>query len=187
MSHDLVKAPLLEAAKDVANFFLTPLRWSKNIGINTTDTMFKIMGSNIEDNNDNSKIESDENRSVYDLAKPNLELSAIIYYYTELLSETKNRVADLAKDNYLSTSSNTKNPSDVELLKNAFNFVKEKSKIIKSCTVESTTTSVALAEYKESLEQLENLRKKLNIGSGTLDVFKTVRFCFYFSCLIVYC
>jgi hypothetical protein len=178
MSHDLVKAPL-EVAKGVANFFLTPLRWSKNIGINTTDTMFKIMGNNIEDNNENSKIESDEHKSVYDLAHPNLELSGIIYYYTELLTETKNRVAKLAKQNCLTISPYGKDPSHVVLLQNAFNFVNEKSKIMKSCTVESTTSGVALAEYKESLEQLENLRKKMTIDSGTMDVFKTVRFSFF--------
>jgi hypothetical protein len=177
MSHDLAKAPL-EAAKGVANFFLAPLRWSKNIGINTTDTMCKIMGGNIEDNIENKNIVSEEHKSVYDLANRNLELSGIIYYYTELLTETKNRVANLAKAKGLTISPNGKDPSHVALLQNAFNFVNEKSKIIKSSTVESTTTAVALAEYKESLEQLENLGKNLNIDSGTMDVFKTVRFFF---------
>ena len=104
--------------------------------------------------------------SVYDLAEPNLDLCSMIYFYTELRSETKKLIKKFADEKGLSTESKS-TPSDLEILYNAINEVETRFEQLKV----SSNPTVALSKYKDSEKQLENLSTKFNITEGDVKVF----------------
>jgi len=77
---------------------------------------------------------------------------------------------------------NPKEPSDVMVLRTAINVVVN-DKLELSNSPEGTISAIcccstlSLKEYKDSIEQLDSLRKRFKLDQGDIDVFKTVRTC----------
>jgi len=166
----LGRAPI-DTTKNVLRFFFSPLHFGKTIATNTTDTFFKIIGTSTEDVP--SQIENGEREdSVYDMACSNCDISSIVYYYTELRSETKRLLKNFALKNKMTVDcSNPSDPSDVMVLAAAFRNIDKQSVLIKS--PESTASAKALKDYKVSMEQLSVLMKRFRLDEGDIDVFKT--------------
>lgn len=108
-----------------------------------------------------------EERSLFDLASPNLDLCFIIYYYTELRSATKLKLKAFAENKKLSYKFG-KNPSDIEILYNALREVKKTRDNLEI----ALSPSVAVADYKASLKGIENLKKRFNLTSGDIKVLE---------------
>lgn len=169
----------VETAKDLANLALWPVRVGKTVATNTADTFFRVVvGTNTMDvpaqslQLENKETVLCENGSVYGMADDNIRIASIIYYYTELRSKTRKLLKNFALKNDMTVDcTNPKDPSDVMVLKTAIMFVNDNSKKIKS--PEATASAKALKDYKDSVEQLDNLRKRFKLDQGDIDVFTT--------------
>ena len=168
-AYNLARLPI-DAAKGIGKLIFWPVHFGKTVATNTVDTMFKIAGTNTED-----VPKEQGGESIYDMAKSNLDIASMIYYYTELRSEIKHNLKEFAKEKgmILDSDDQSQPSKKVNNLHNAVQFVKKTSEIIRS--PESTSSMAALKEYQTSIEQLDGLCKKYKLDKGDLDVFKTVR------------
>jgi predicted lipase len=107
--------------------------------------------------------------NLYDIAAPQLNLSILIYFYTELRSSTKILLEKFAKEKKMTHTPNTETPSDVNVLYNAIDSVDTYLAKLE----ESTDSAAAVKDYKLSLEGLENLKRQLNLTSGDVQIFET--------------
>ena len=178
-AYDIGRLPI-DAAKNVAKLVTAPIHFSKTLTTNAVDTAFKVIGTNTEDSPQKRYLGKN---SVYEMANSNLDIAGLIYYYTELRSETRRLLKAFAIEKGMSCDvSHPSDPSDLILLHNAVKFVEKSENIIKS--PESTASVEGLKEYQNSIAQLEGLRKKYKLDVGDVDVFKAVR-CLLRSCLFI--
>mmetsp|Transcript_44196 Transcript_44196/g.49903 ORF Transcript_44196/g.49903 Transcript_44196/m.49903 type:complete len:587 (-) Transcript_44196:109-1869(-) len=177
----------------VADFLLTPVYVGKQIGMNTADKLLNVVtgtsnnegekmmmikdGTNNVDEDGKEKCASSSSsneQSVYDLAKPMLALSTISYYYTELRSVTRSKAFQFADTHNISTECIGGKPSDFIVLYNAIKFVETSLKNIKVViTNEDDGDGENENRYRDSLIQLEMLRKKLQLDEGDIKILTT--------------
>jgi hypothetical protein len=110
--------------------------------------------------------EPKEGESVYDIAKPMLDISSIIYYYTELRSETKDRLKKYAKNFKLSDG-------QIDNIRNAIAYTETSLQAVKEANQADASASNVLATYQDSLKQLEDIKKRYKLSSGDVEVFAT--------------
>mmetsp|Transcript_4630 Transcript_4630/g.6756 ORF Transcript_4630/g.6756 Transcript_4630/m.6756 type:complete len:516 (+) Transcript_4630:139-1686(+) len=107
-----------------------------------------------------------DGESVYDIAEPMLDIASIIYYYTELRSETKNRLMKYAEKFNLSTK-------QIDDIRNAIVFTETSLEALKQVDQADASSSNVLADYQVSLKQLEDIKNRFNLTSGDIEVFAT--------------
>jgi hypothetical protein len=107
-----------------------------------------------------------DGESVYDIAEPMLDIASIIYYYTELRSETKNRLMKYAEKFNLSTK-------QIDDIRNAIAFTETSLEALKQVDQADASSSNVLADYQVSLKQLEDIKNRFNLTSGDIEVFAT--------------
>ena len=97
-----------------------------------------------------------------------LDNASIIYYYTELRSETTKRL-----DAYRVKLQRTK--EEIATIRNAIQYKQDIFKTLKETDESSPLAADALKKYKESLKQIEDLkvRKMPNLSDGDLEVLET--------------
>jgi hypothetical protein len=110
--------------------------------------------------------EPKEGESVYDIAKPMLDIASIIYYYTELRSATKNRLLNYGETFNLSTR-------QIDDIRNAIAYTETSLEAVKQADEADASSSSAVATYQDSLKQLEVIKKRYNLTTGDVDVFAT--------------
>lgn len=110
--------------------------------------------------------------TVYDVAEPMLDIASIIYYYTELRSETKKILMEFAEKFELSVK-------EIDVVRNAIANTKTKLEALKATNEADASVSGALASYQESMIQLENLKIRYKMTDGDVEVFAT-----YFDILV---
>ena len=154
----------------MANVLTAPIRLAVGLpmaaSLAVNNLLFKKDIKSGERPSDETLIKLEE-RSLYDLASPNLDLCFIIYYYTELRSSTKLRLKSFAEKKKLSFKFG-KTPSDIELLYNAFRGLKKTRANLET----ALSPSVAIAEYKGSLNGIEDLRIRFNLTSGDIKILE---------------
>jgi hypothetical protein len=167
-AYNIARLPI-DTAKGIGELIFWPVHFGKTVATNTVDTMFKIAGTNTED-----VPKEQGGESIFDMAKSNLDIASMIYYYTELRSEIKLKLKEFAKQKgmILDSDDQSQPSKKVNDLYNAVQFVKTTSEIILS--PESTSSMDAMNRYQTSIEQLDKLCKKYKLDKGDLDVFKTV-------------
>jgi len=148
-----------------------PIEVGKTLATNAVDTAFKVAGTNTMDV-PCEKTRTAGKESVYDAAKSNLDISAMVYYYSELRGVVKRRTVDFAEEKGLSVAWDPKNQSDLFVLSNAVQLVVRSKKALLSSR-SSKEAAAALMEYQATLEQLDGLRRKFGLDEGDMDVFKT--------------
>lgn len=169
---DLARWPI-DTAKAVGQAAVWPLHVSKTLATNAVDTAFKIAGTNTEDvPHPNPK--AIEGKTVYDVAKSNLDVSAMIYYYTELRSEIKILLRSFASDKNIDFE------KDVPVLQGAFKMVSDRLAALEggSTAVESTSspngkTAKAVKDYRQSLADLEGLCERFELTTADREILKT--------------
>jgi len=167
-----VRAPIV----DTADFLLTPVKLSKNIAINTADTLLNVLTGTINEDEKllglHQRDRSLSSSSVYGIAKPMLDLSTIMYYYTELRTVAKRRMIRHAEKKRVSTTGKIGSKSEFLVLVNAIQLVESNLKKLSDVGGENSDRTV-INEYRKSLKQLEQLRKKLKLDEADIDIFTT--------------
>ena len=111
-------------------------------------------------------IKPKDGESVYDIAQPMLDIASIIYYYTELRSETKNLLMKYAKKLNISTN-------EIDVIRNAIVKTQTTLEVVKQLDQADASSSTALTDYQVSLKQLEDIKSRFNLTSGDIEVFTT--------------
>lgn len=172
-AYQLARLPI-EAAQGTAGLLLWPLRIGKTVATNTVDMAFKLIGANTEDDV-LSIVNGDEKKdnSIHEMAVSNLDIAAMIYYYTELRSATKKKLRAFAIENGMEIKSvDNDDPCDLLILYNALNLVSKTEAGLRSPEPTDAGTK-ALEEYRSSLAQLEDLKTRFGLDKGDIDVFQT--------------
>lgn len=167
LQYQLVRLPY-DTAKKAGQIAVWPIHFGKTIATNTVDTMFKVIGTNTED----KPLTGEIGESVYDMAKFQLDIASMIYYYTELRSEIKKSAKALAVANKMTVDMVGDTECDLMVLKNACMYVKSCTERISS--PEPTNGAVYLQKYQESIAQLNTLKERFGLDDGDLKVFQTV-------------
>lgn len=118
-------------------------------------------------------IKPKDGESVYDIVQPMLDIASIIYYYTELRSETKNLLMNYKKKFNLATN-------EIDVIRNAILKTQTTLEDVKQLDQADASSSTALIDYQISLKQLEDIKNRFNLTSGDIEVFTT-----YFNILKV--
>jgi len=123
--------------------------------------------------------DSDTWTSVYDVADPMMDITTVIYFYTELRSATKKRLEAYAKTKNLSVRVPFQKlcpdkKSDVETIRIAVAELKANLEALES----KPSRVTAVVEYQKSLKKIEDIKAEFNLGDGDMQVFKI-----YFSIL----
>lgn len=167
-SYDITRLPV-DTAKGIVNLASWPFHFGKTMVTNTTDTAFKVIGANTEDAPSKQSLKGD---SIYEMATDNLDIAGVIYYYTELRSETRRRVKEFCISKKMSWDViNPKKPSNLILLSNAMKHVEKQLNVIKS--PETTASVAAMKNYQESVSQLEGLRTRFKLDIGDVEILET--------------
>lgn len=155
-----LNAPL-HFAKGVANLAATPLR--------------AVTGTEYLPNHDDAS--KSDAPTVYEIADPMMDLTTIIYYYTELRSATNKRLEKFAKKHNMEMGPFCKGKNSLEVLRNAIELLTKRTEALSSLKgIEETTVLIKLKEYKEykdSLKEIENLKTLHKLTDGDIAVFKT--------------
>lgn len=157
-------------SKKMSRLISAPFRLATGLPIAISQTVFNIFKSDIESgetSSDDETLPKLEDYTLYDLAKPNLDLCILIYYYTELRSATKIRLKKFAEKKKLSYKFGP-TPSDIEVLYNAVLEVKRCRDNLKVAISPSTAVSV----YRNSLKGIEDLKDRFNLSSGDMLVLE---------------
>ncbi len=117
--------------------------------------------------------DSDTWTSVYDIADPMMDITTVIYFYTELRSATKKRLEAYAKTKKLSVRVPFQKlcpdkKSDVETIRIAVAELKANLKALES----KPSRVTAVVEYQKSLKKIEDIKAEFNLGDGDMQVFK---------------
>jgi len=170
----------IDAAKATAGFVVWPLHFWYTILTNTVDIMLKIAGAHTEDVLVPSNDTNGDNDSIYGLAKTNLDIASMIYYYTELRSETKRLLQKFAHEHEkidFDFDSDTNPTEECELFRlwDAMKRIQECNEALRSTSASTTEGEEATAtvELTASLRELENLRNEFRLNEGDLKVFQT--------------
>lgn len=107
-----------------------------------------------------------DGESVYDIAEPMMDIASIIYYYTELRSDTKNLLQKYAEKFNLTTE-------DIEIIRNAIMNTETMLEAVKQVEQADASTSNVVADYQTSLNQLEDIKSRFGLGTGDVEVFTT--------------
>ncbi len=107
-----------------------------------------------------------DGESVYDIAEPMLDLASIIYYYTELRSETKNLLEKYAKQFNLITQ-------EIDIVRGAIIKTETTLEAVKQVEQADASTSNVVADYQTSLKQLEDIKCRFGLGTCDIEVFTT--------------
>jgi hypothetical protein len=111
--------------------------------------------------------------SVYDIAKPMLDMNALIYYYAELRSATKKKLVDFAKSKGLSADLTDPDLNrDLSTIYNAIN-ARNQCHVALASAEECDLEKAALA-YRKSLAAIEQLLEQVNfkqVGMEDIEVF----------------
>ncbi len=168
LQYKLVRLPY-DTVKKAGQVAVWPIHFGKTVATNTVDTMFKVIGTNTED----EPLTGDIGESIYDMAKFQLDIASMIYYYTELRSEIKKSAKALATANKMTVELvDASIPSDLIVLKDACMNVKKCTEKIES--PEPTNGVDSLKKYQESIAQLNALAKRFGLDEGDLKAFQTV-------------
>ena len=172
--YKLARLPI-DAVLDAGKLAVWPIHVSKTLYENAVDTAFKVVGVDTIDKPLANGSGVPPGESIYELAKANLDIAAMIYYYTEIRSETKRLLQNFAKDKNMSFEMCHPNePSDVVKLHSATELV-DKCLQAMAATPESTDSSQLLKDYQASLGDLDSLCEQFKLNMGDVEVFKTVR------------
>jgi hypothetical protein len=116
--------------------------------------------------------------TVYEIANPMMDITSVIYFYTELRSATNKRLKDFAEKKGLTYELNdTDTTSDLEVIRNALKSMNNTLETIKSADKSSSTTA-ALTNYQSSLKEIKDLKTRYSLGDGDMQVLEI-----YFSIL----
>eukprot|EP00573_Skeletonema_grethae_P001419 CAMPEP_0201690228 /NCGR_PEP_ID=MMETSP0578-20130828/3690_1 /ASSEMBLY_ACC=CAM_ASM_000663 /TAXON_ID=267565 /ORGANISM="Skeletonema grethea, Strain CCMP 1804" /LENGTH=515 /DNA_ID=CAMNT_0048175137 /DNA_START=160 /DNA_END=1707 /DNA_ORIENTATION=- len=107
-----------------------------------------------------------DGESVYDIAEPMMDIASIIYYYTELRSDTKNLLQKYAEKFNLTTK-------DIEIIRNAIMKTETMLEAVRQVEQADASTSNVVADYQTSLNQLEDIKSRFGLGTGDVEVFTT--------------
>ena len=122
--------------------------------------------------------ETGNDKTVYEIANPMMDITTVIYFYTELRASTRQRLEAFAKKKegftYDLTDSDT--TSDLEVIREALKSMNTTLEAIKS-TDEATATT-AFTNYQSSLKEIKDLKTRYSLGDGDMQVLKI-----YFSIL----
>jgi hypothetical protein len=108
--------------------------------------------------------------SIYAIAEPMLDLSGIIYAFVELRKEAKERLFVIAKEKNLCTDIDDlfSDPTTrLAALRNAIEASVDALKVF-----EKTGDSMAGANYRKFLAEIESLKKKFEISDGDVELCK---------------
>jgi hypothetical protein len=117
--------------------------------------------------------------SVYDVADPMMDITTVIYFYTELRSATKKRLQAYAESKGLSVRVPFQKlfpdkQSDVEIIRKAVANLNASLEALES----KPSRATAVIEYQENLKKIEEIKIRFHLGDGDIEVFKI-----YFSIL----
>jgi len=146
----------------MADLILAPIRFASSIPVAATETVINLVTGG-----KGKPVHEAGEKNIYNLAEPKLDLSSLIYFYTELRSATKNKLRSFAESKNI-TYKVGRDPSELELLYNAISRVDQCLENLET----ACNPPVALAEYKCSLIGLANLQAKLNLSSGDIEILK---------------
>lgn len=160
----------IDAVKGAGQLAAWPIHFGKTLYTNSYDTAFKALGVDTVDVPGEG---IPAGVSVYDVAKTNLDMAAMIYYYAEIRSETKRLLQNFATEKGMTHEMTDPNvPSDLVLLQNAIVMTEKGLQAIQS-TPENTDSTEALKTYQEMLAGLADLSKRFMLTTGDVEVFKS--------------
>jgi len=108
-------------------------------------------------------------KNLYDVAKPNLDLCSLIYFYTELRSATKKKLKRFADRKNIDCQLRGETPSTIEVLYNQIDEVNTNLENLKK----ANNAPAAQSKYQLSLRKLAELQEEHDLTDGDVDVFKT--------------
>ena len=160
----------IDSAKLAAQFAVWPIHFTKTLTTNAVDTAFKAVGTNTEDVPHKAKLL--EGHSVYDMARVNMDISSMIYYYTELRAEIKKLLLDFCQQRGVKEV-------DLPVLQGAVTLVTARLSVLsaKPNRPEESPTfkNSAVKEYQNAIAQLEGLCKRFKLNRGDKEILQTVR------------
>jgi len=117
--------------------------------------------------------------TVYDVAKPMIDISSLIYYYTELRSATNARLDDFRKERKLTKDQVDAVRNAIELTRTTLADVRglKQPEQPDAATFDSANYQKSLKrvldKYQESLEQLERKKEEHGLNDGDVEVLTT--------------
>ena len=139
-----------------------PLHLGTTLATNAFERVLKVVGVNTEDKPHDGEIPAET--SVYHVAKSNLDIAALIYYYTETRSEVKKLLRSFAIEKGLSPE------EDLPVLRDAMKAAKGNS----------------VKDYGECLLNPEKLLEPYKLTKADKEIMEAVRVC-VMCCLFFYC
>ncbi len=111
-------------------------------------------------------------QTVYDVANPMMDITTLIYYYTELRSATKTRLREYAISKHITYDYVRKGAlsSDLETIRNAIFLVDDALAALDSAT--PAQASAAHKTYIQSLDGLKAIRTTYDLGEGDVQILK---------------
>ncbi len=141
----------------VANTLNFPWHVVKGVADVSSGPIRAITGTKYLPHNYTNPVGESDPASVYDIAKPMMDITTLIYYYTELRSAAKKRLIEFATEKNLTTDlTDPKNKSsDLCTIRNAIKLRNQKLRELESA--EKGDIEKAAIAYRESLEALGRL------------------------------
>lgn len=160
----------MDAIRGTVEVLSLPIRVASGIPVAVTDALIDTVVKGPE----LTQVEGTPN--AHEQGQPMLELSSLIYYYSELRSATKIKLREYAEEKKISIKNEDGKSCGLLRLSNQINDVLDKQEKMGT----SSDPDTAQKEYIQSLENLNNLTSEhdLNLTDGDVEVFKQ-----YFSIL----
>ena len=150
-----------------------PLHLGTTLATNAFERVLKVVGVNTEDKPHDGEIPAET--SVYHVAKSNLDIAALIYYYTETRSEVKKLLRSFAIEKGLSPE------EDLPVLRDTLTLAESPSS---SSSAAAKGSSVK--DYGECLLNPEKLLEPYKLTKADKEIMEAVRVC-VMCCLFFYC
>ena len=183
--YELARVPI-DAAKGLGQAVTWPVHFANTLATNAFETALKVVGVSTEDEPYDGEIPA--GTSVYDVAKSNVDIAAMIYYYTEIRSEIKKLLRAFAAERGLSPE------EDLPVLRDAVREVKRSLAVLgippspeESPSSAAAPKGTAVKDYRESLSKLEGLLERYELTQADKEIMETVRLFTVVSCRVLSC
>mmetsp|Transcript_21041 Transcript_21041/g.49894 ORF Transcript_21041/g.49894 Transcript_21041/m.49894 type:complete len:567 (+) Transcript_21041:118-1818(+) len=179
MQYDIARVPI-DTAKGLGKAVEWPVHFGLTLATNVVDTAFKVAGVSTEDKAYGTT-PPEKGTSVYEVARNNMDIAAMIYYYTELRSEVKK----LLRQKLAEYPEIKSFDEDMPVLRDAYREVRKNHAALRSDEQpppkpEEESAAAALGDsaavvknYRESLSKFAGLCDRYGIFEGDREVLET--------------
>lgn len=154
----------------IADVITAPVRIAAGIPMAAGEAAIGIGGAVLDRFQDKKSVlkgDDGSEASLYDIGVPNLNLCSMIYYYTEIRSETKKRVKEFAEKKNLSYKVGSE-PSDLQEL---YMAIKENERCIDELEKLGDQLN-DLKNFRESVVAIKTLKEKLHLSDGDIKILE---------------